>query len=319
MPLDQVLAPDAAAERLPELRLQRAQRHVAVGAPVGPVTGQAARELEPAPRRRRAVGEHPRRHHREPRQRAVGHRDVDELALAGDLALAQRDEDPDRRHQRAAAEVGDLAGRLDRRAVALAGQPEQPDEPEVVHVVAGAVAVGPVLAVAGDRAVDEPRVLLAQPLVADPEPVHHAGAEALEQHVGLAHEPQQHLAPRLALEVDADRALVAVQRQEQRRAARSARRPRSAAAPSARSRPARCPRPSARRRRSRPAAPSRTRPAAAARGRARGCPRARRCTARAERSRASATVAGRRPTSSHIRRARATRSPLERAISPSGR
>ena len=81
-----------------------------------------------------------------------------------------------------------------------------------------AVAVGPVLAVAGDRAVDEPGVLLAQALVADAEPVHHAGAEALEQHVGLAHEPQQHLAPGLGLEVDADRALVAVEREEERRA-----------------------------------------------------------------------------------------------------
>ena len=40
---------------------------------------------------------------------------------------------------------------------------------------------------------------------------------------------------------------------------------------------------------------------------------------RARRSRASAIVAGRRPTSSAMRRAFATRSPLERAISPSGR
>ena len=134
--LDQVLAPDAAAERLPELGLQRAERHVAVGAAVGAVTHEPAGELEPAALRRDALGEHARRDHREPRQRAVGHRDVDELALAGDLALAQRDEDPDRRHQRAAAEIGDLAGGLHRRPVALAGQPEQPDEPEVVHVVA---------------------------------------------------------------------------------------------------------------------------------------------------------------------------------------
>ena len=90
--------------------------------------------------------------------------------------------------------------------------------------MARAVAVRPVLPVAGDRAVDEPRVLLAQPLVADPQPLHHAGAEALEQHVGLAHEPQQHLAPRVGLQVDADRALVAVERQEQR-AARALLRP----------------------------------------------------------------------------------------------
>ncbi len=236
---------------------------------------------------------------------------------AGDLALAQRHEDPDRGHQRAAAEVGDLARRLDRRPVALAGQPEQADEPEVVHVVAGAVAVRPVLAVAGDRAVDDPGVLLLEPLVADPEPVQHAGAEALEQHVGLAHEPQQHLAPRLRLEVDADRALVAVQREEQRRAGALLR------PLVVRRRPAHVvaqpgvldlqhvgaevgqqPR----------AEPARQQPRQVEHADARE-----RAAHRPSRSRASATVAGRRPTSSHIRRARATRSPLERAISPSGR
>ena len=114
-----------------------------------------------SPRRGAApAGERLGGQHRQPRQRAVEHRAVDELALARALALAQRDQDPDRRHQRAAAEVGDLAGGLDRRPVGLAGQPEQPVEPEVVHVVARAVAVGPVLPVAGDRAVDEPGVLL---------------------------------------------------------------------------------------------------------------------------------------------------------------
>ena len=110
--LDQVLAPDAAAERLPELRLERAERHPAVGAAVGPVTDEPARQLELPALRRGALGQRARGDHRQPRQRAVGHRDVDELALAGAVALAQRDEDPDRGHQRAAAEVGDLARRL---------------------------------------------------------------------------------------------------------------------------------------------------------------------------------------------------------------
>ena len=254
---------------------------------------------------------------REPRQRAVGHRDVDELALAGAVALAQRDEDPDRGHQRPAAEVGDLARGLHRRPVALAGQAEQPDEPEVVHVVAGAVAVGAVLPVAGDRAVDEPGVLLAQPLVADAEAVHHAGAEALHQHVGLAHEPQQHLAPLLALEVEADRALVAVEREEQRGAGALL------GALVARRRPAHV-----------VAEPrvldlehvgaevGEQARAEAARQQPREVEHAdavERAAHRPSRSRASAIVAGRRPTSSAMRRARATRSPLERAISPSGR
>ena len=316
--LDQVLAPDAAAERLPELRLERAERHVAVGARVGPVTDQPARQLEPAAGRRHVLGEHPRGHHRQPRQRAVGHRDVDELALAGHLALAQGDQDPDRGHQRATAEVGDLARRLHRRSALLAGQAEQPDQAEVVHVVARAVAVRPVLPVAGDRAVDEPRVLLAQPLVADPQPLHHAGAEALQQHVGLAHEPQQDLAPRVGLQIDADRALVAVERQEQR-AARALLRPLVA-----RRRPAHVvAEPRVLDLQHVGAEVGQQPRAEAARQQPREVEHAdaleRAAHVRPRRSRASATVAGRRPTSSHIRRARATRSPLERAISPSGR
>ena len=66
---------------------------------------------------------------------------------------------------------------------------------EVAEVVAGAVAVRPVLPEAGDRADDEPRVLRAQPLVAEAEAVEHAGAEGLEQDVVLAHQAQEHLAP----------------------------------------------------------------------------------------------------------------------------
>jgi len=60
------------------------------------------------------------RHQRQPGQRAVEHRHVHELALAAALALAQRGEDPECRHQRAAADVGDLPGGLDGRPVAVA-------------------------------------------------------------------------------------------------------------------------------------------------------------------------------------------------------
>ena len=54
-----------------------------------------------------------------------------------------------------AADVGDLSRGLNRWAVRLAGQPQQTVQAQVVHVVAGAIAVRAVLAVAGDRAVDE--------------------------------------------------------------------------------------------------------------------------------------------------------------------
>src|SRR5205807_7322710 len=123
-----------------------------------------------------------------------------------------------RRHHRAAADVRDLAGRLNgtparaaraatpatsarpatsatpaRAAISLAGQPQQADEPEVVHVVPWGVSLRPVLAIAADRAVDDPRVLLPHPLVADAKAVEHPWPEGLEHDVEVAHEREQQL------------------------------------------------------------------------------------------------------------------------------
>jgi hypothetical protein len=190
----EIRATHAVAERLPELRLQRAERHVPVGALIRAVAVVAPGEAEVPALRGTAGGEHLGRHHGQPRQRAVEHRAVHELALPGALALAQGDEDPHRRHQRATAEVGDLARRLDRRPAGRAGQPQQPVEAEVVHVVARAGAVGSVLAVAGDGAVHETGVLGAQALVAHPEPVEHSRPEGLQHYVGIADEAQQSVA-----------------------------------------------------------------------------------------------------------------------------
>jgi hypothetical protein len=126
LPLDQVLAPDAVAPGLPELGLQRTQGHPAITAGVGPVADEPARQLELAALRHLAVGQVAARHERQPRQRAVEHRHVHDLPLPGAVALLERREDSERRHQRASADIGDLSGRLDRRPVLLAGQPEQP-------------------------------------------------------------------------------------------------------------------------------------------------------------------------------------------------
>ena len=127
------------------------------------------------------------------------------------LPLAQRHQDTHHRHQRATAQVRDLHRGRNGLAVRLAGQPEDPVQAEVVEIVPGSVAPGAVLPVAGDRAVDEPRVLRAQALPAHAQPIQHARPERLEQHVGVARQPQQDLAAPVALEVDADRALAAVE------------------------------------------------------------------------------------------------------------
>src|SRR5436190_1912595 len=74
------------------------------------------------------------------------------------------------------------------------------------------------LAVARDRAVDDPRVRLAQGVVPATELVQDARAEALQHDVVVACEPEKSVATGLGLEVQADRALTAVEREVERRA-----------------------------------------------------------------------------------------------------
>jgi len=84
-------------------------------------------------------------------------------------------------------------------------------------VVAGSAALGPVMAEATDRQDHQGRVELVQPLDREPEPVHDARPEVLDQHVTLGGQPSQGGHPVLALEVEGDRLLVAVAGQEVRR------------------------------------------------------------------------------------------------------
>src|SRR5581483_2715760 len=80
---------------------------------------------------------------------------------------------------------------------------------EVVDVVADAVAVGPVLSVARDRAVDEAGIEGPQRRVVDAEAGGDARAEAFEQDVGAGDEPPEHVAATRVLEVEDQAPLVA--------------------------------------------------------------------------------------------------------------
>ena len=61
------------------------------------------------------------------------------------------------------------------------------------------------------RAIDQPRVQRVHRIPAEPEPVHRAGAEILDQRIGVAHQVLRHRQPLGRLHVDADAALVAVE------------------------------------------------------------------------------------------------------------
>jgi hypothetical protein len=84
-------------------------------------------------------------------------------------------------------------------------------------VVAGAAALGPVVAEAADGEQHEAGVELVQPLDTEPQPVEHPGPEVLEQHVGMGHEAAEGLPPVGGLQVEGHRLLVAVAGQEVRR------------------------------------------------------------------------------------------------------
>ena len=143
-----------------------------------------------------------RRHH--------GH--VHAAAPAGALALEQRGEDAAGR-----IKTGDGVGR-GRPDQARCGRvdehAEEAGERLPDRVVGGTRRVGPVRAVAADRAVDEARVERAHGVDPEAEALRRAGAEVLHVDVRAPQQLPQRLPVRLHLEVEHDALLVAVERLE---------------------------------------------------------------------------------------------------------
>ena len=93
------------------------------------------------------------------------------------------------------------------------------------RVVARLIAPRARLAEAGDRAVDQPRP--SRPttrLVAEPQPLHRAGTEVLDQHVGAIEQPLEDRRARRLLQVERQALLVAVDAEEVRALAADERR-----------------------------------------------------------------------------------------------
>ena len=70
----------------------------------------------------------------------------------------------------------------------------------------------PGLAEAGHRQIENARLALRYGLVAETEPVEHAGTVALQQHVGTGDQAPQHLLARIRLQIERDRPLAEVGR-----------------------------------------------------------------------------------------------------------
>ncbi len=134
---------------------------------------------------------------------------MDPLPLARLLALEEGDghaicgED-------AAAEIGDRDADAQRTVPRQSRDRHEPAHALRDLVEAGTIGVGSGLAETGDAGVDQARIDLRERRVVDAEAVLHVGPEVLEQHVGLLRELLQHRDALGLLQVQRDRALVAV-------------------------------------------------------------------------------------------------------------
>jgi hypothetical protein len=149
---------------------------------------------------------------RDTQQRAK-HRAIDIRADSG-LARAHERRGHGVRRIQARAEITDRHAALDRRTSFLAG-----DAHEAAHglhrdVERALSGVGSLLAVARDRAVDDPRIARLEIVITEAEPWQHAGPEILDDDIGHGCEFLEACDAGRVLEVDGDRPLVAVHRGE---------------------------------------------------------------------------------------------------------
>ena len=136
------------------------------------------------------------------------------LAPAGASGVVERDHDRECGIEGAAAEVSDLQAWHRRRVLRVAPEQQHARDSCVVEVVAGAVAKRSILTITADAAEHQPRIHLTEHLEADAETVHHPRPEALNNNIGGGREAEKRLTPQRILEVDRQRALVAVERME---------------------------------------------------------------------------------------------------------
>ena len=212
----------AVEELAVEAFLERSHRHVAtVGARIGVVEGCGAIDqvalppILPLPHRMEGQV------HRLQQRAAIGHRGVDHLAFAGLAGMQHRSQHAHREQHGAATEVGHQVERRHRAAFGSTDGVQGPRQREVVQVVTRGVRERAALPPPGHATVDQPRVARQAGLGAQAQALHHTGAEALDQHVGRAHQAQGGRTALGPTEVERHRAAPALQhvagRIEQRR------------------------------------------------------------------------------------------------------
>ena len=116
----------------------------------------------------------------------------------------------------AGAAVADIGAVDHRRAVGLAGHAHRPRGRLRHRLEAFVVAVRAVRPEPLDRGIDDARVELLDRVVAEPEPLHDAGAEVLGDDIGLFDHAAGDFLAFVGLQIDDRAALVAVEQQEEK-------------------------------------------------------------------------------------------------------
>jgi uncharacterized protein YggE len=163
--------------------------------------------------RRLALGEHDPGLIGEQRSDRVEHRYVHVLPVPGRVPREQRQQDPlSGEHSRDDVHDGDAEPI--RRPVGGTGDAHEAALALEHRVVARLRRAWSILAVPGERRVDQPRMRGGQRVVVEPEPREHAGAEVLHHDIGARDERVEHAASLGALEVQRHALLVPVDAQE---------------------------------------------------------------------------------------------------------
>ena len=149
------------------------------------------------------------------RNRRLEHRDVNELALSVAVPCAQGTEGGDRRVERG-GKIGDRHADFHGRPALLAGHAHEPTLRLDDDVERRPIGVRSVQAPSGHGHVHQTRIAVQKISRGETQVVHRARAQVLDDHVGGPDEEREQLSSGLALEIDRDRALVAVEPSEVR-------------------------------------------------------------------------------------------------------
>jgi hypothetical protein len=143
-------------------------------------------------------------------QHAVGHGNVEVLALAGALPVEQGHDDAQGAVHATADQVRHRDAGNGRRAPLFAHQVQQARTAQVIDIVAGGVAHGAGLAVSGDGAVNDRGVHPAHGGVIHTQPFHHSRPESFHHHVRIPDQPEEDVAPGRRLQVQGHVVFVAI-------------------------------------------------------------------------------------------------------------